>query len=146
MPAQRLTPDSTPSHFGAFYPLGYLAVAFRHKGDAAQVREALVTSGYDADDAQIIPAASVELLARRSLEATSPMCESSAGRRGPRSTSSCKEGVHVHAHLRPVRPRHRACHGGGAQAFRYGLAHKFDRFAVHELSSDDRLASRERRG
>jgi hypothetical protein len=134
MPAQRLTPDSTPSHFGTFYPLGYLAVAFRHKGDAAQVREALVTSGYDADDAQIIPAASVELLARRSLEATSPIVRILGWEHEALTehVELARKGftfmlIYVPSDLDTERVM------AVVRRFEYGLAHKFDRFAVHEL-------------
>jgi hypothetical protein len=37
-----------PRSFGVFAPVGYLVLAFQEEREAAQVRESLLTGGYDA--------------------------------------------------------------------------------------------------
>src|SRR6185312_9944363 len=54
------------------YPLGYLAVAFRHKADAAQVLAALIAGGYESADVQLVPKEAVVERATRALDHAGP--------------------------------------------------------------------------
>jgi hypothetical protein len=112
------TPDAAPARFGLFYPRGYLAVAFRHRSDAGRVREHLVAAGYDGNDAQIVPASAVQEGATRSLQQASPLV---------RLLGWEHEALAAHVELA------RQGYTFMLIYVPYGLAHKFDRFAVQEL-------------
>ena len=47
--AEKMTKTNLPRLFGVFTPIGHVVLAFTNDADAAQAREALLTSGYEAD-------------------------------------------------------------------------------------------------
>jgi hypothetical protein len=117
-----------------FYPRGYLAVAFRLAGDARQVRHALIESGYQPEDAQIVPPESVVEGTTRSLASVKPIVR----------LLGCEQDVlAAHAELARRGYTFMLIYGPSSldteramtvvRRFDYGLAHKFERFAVHEL-------------
>ena len=128
------TADVAPARFGAFYPRGYLAVAFRNRIDAARVREQLVAAGYDGNDAQIVPAAAVQDEANRSLRQVSPLVRLLGWEHEALAAHMelARQGytfmlIYVPSHLDTERAM------AVVRRFEYGLAHRFDRFAVQEL-------------
>jgi hypothetical protein len=134
MTPKRITQDSVPTQFGMFYPLGYLAVAFRHEGDAAQVRQVLIAGGYDPGDVQVVPSQAVVAGATRSLEAASPLvrvlgCEHDTLTAHVELATRGFTFMLVYAPSNLDTERVMAV----VRRFEYGLAHKFDRFAVHEF-------------
>ena len=54
--------------FGIFYPRGHIVAAFPGKEDAEQVRQDLLTGGYDARDCQLVSAEDVAKGAQQNLE------------------------------------------------------------------------------
>ncbi len=135
MTAHRINTESAPpTQFGIFYPLGYLAVALRHKADAAQVRQALVAGGYDAGDARIVPTEAVIRGAEQSLKSANPLVrmlgwehEALAAHGDLARMGYTFMLIYVPSDLDTERVM------AVVRRFEYGLAHKFDRFAVHEL-------------
>jgi hypothetical protein len=134
MTAARIPPDSVPMQFGMFYPRGYLAVAFREAGDAMEVRHALIESGYQPEDAQIVSPETVADGATRSLASVKPIVR----------MLGCEQDVlTAHAELAKQGYTFMLIYGPSAldteramtvvRRFHYGLAHKFERFAVHQL-------------
>jgi len=59
---------SEMTSFGIFYPRGYLVVAVPGEQDAKQVRQDLLTGGYEADDCVLVSAEEVAHGAERNLE------------------------------------------------------------------------------
>jgi hypothetical protein len=134
MTPKRITQDSPPTQFGMFYPLGYLAVAFRHEADAARVREALIAGGYDPSDVQVVPPEAVLAGATRSLEAASPLARV-FGWEHDALTAHVVLATRGFTFVLVYAPSNLDTERVMAvvHRFEYGLAHKFDRFAVHEL-------------
>lgn len=58
------------SDFGAFYPTGYILIAFERQEDAEQVCQALRDSGYDEQDCTIHEAEQVAEAARGNIDNT----------------------------------------------------------------------------
>ena len=116
------------------YPLGYLAVAFRHKADAAQVLAALIAGGYEPADVQLVPKEAVVERATRALDHAGPPV---------RVLGWEHEALTAHVELARRGFTFMLIYAPSdldtervmavARRFEYGLAHKFDRFAVHEL-------------
>jgi hypothetical protein len=134
MTRKRITHDSPPTRFGVFYPLGYLAVAFRHEIDAAQVRQALIAGGYDPGDVETIPADAVVAGATRSLDEASPLVRV-LGWEHDALTAHVELAARGFTFMLVYAPSNLDTERVMAvvRRFEYGLAHKFDRFAVHEL-------------
>ncbi len=57
-----------PTEFGAFYPMGYVVVAFSRNATARRVRRSLLTGGYDERDALHFSAAAVTRSLQRNLD------------------------------------------------------------------------------
>lgn len=57
--------------FGAWYPVGYVMVAFRHRKDADRACERLVAGGFGPDQVEVADAARIATLASRQLESGS---------------------------------------------------------------------------
>lgn len=134
MTPKRITRDSPPMQFGMFYPLGYLAVAFRRAADAAQVRQALIAGGYEPGDVELVPTEAVVAGATRSLEAASPLVRVLGWEREA-LTAHAKLAAQGFTFMLVYAPSNLDTERVMAvvRRFEYGLAHKFDRFAVHEL-------------
>jgi hypothetical protein len=131
---KRINRDSPPTQSGMFYPFGYLAVAFRHEADAAQVREALIAAGYGPGDVQVVPAEAVVAGGTRSLEAASPLVRVLGWERDA-LTAHVELAARGFTFMLVYAPSNLDTERVMAvvRRFEYGLAHKFDRFAVHEL-------------
>ncbi|MGN6392467.1 MAG: hypothetical protein ACTHM9_09510 [Gemmatimonadales bacterium] len=126
--------DSPPTQFGMFYPVGYLAVAFRHEDDAGRARDALVAGGYDSGDVQLVSAREVIAGATRSLETASPLVRVLGWERdalAAHAELAARGFTFILAYAPSNLDTERVM--AVVRRFEYGLAHKFDRFAVHVL-------------
>jgi hypothetical protein len=124
---------SPPRSFGVFAPIGYLVIAFPGEAEAARAREALLTGGYEEDEALMFSSQQVIADIENTRADISILAYMGAERGHQKQhLEHAKQGAAFLVVYAPTEPE-TARVMNVARRFRARLAHKYNRLTVEAL-------------